>query len=85
MGDLNYNLLDTGDKNVSSCVDTFFEFGFYPLINIPTRITENTGSVLDHFWTNIIDVPVKTAVIADPVSDHLPIIMNLCIEMPNEK
>ena len=85
LGDLNYNLLNTKDKHVSSCVDTFFEFGFYPLINIPTRITENTGSVLDHIWTNIMDVPVKTAVIADPVSDHLPVIMNLCIEMSKEK
>ena len=37
-------------------------------------------TVLDHFWTNIINRPVRSAVIANPVSDHLPIYLNIVIK-----
>ena len=84
MGDLNYNLLNTDDLNVSGCVDTFFEFGFFPLINIPTRVTEKTASVLDHIWTNMTDIPTKSGVLADPISDHLPVFLNLGVERSND-
>ena len=87
MGDLNYNLLNTDDIHVNSCVDNFFDFGFFPLINIPTRITDTTGTVLDHIWTNIVENPIKSAVIADLVADHLPVYMNLGMQkcLSNEK
>ena len=80
MGDLNYNLLDTEDIHVNCCVDTFFEFEHYPLINIPTRITDSTATVLDHLWTNIVEIPIKTAVLMDDIADHLPVYMNLALE-----
>ena len=80
MGDLNYNLLDNEDIHVSSCVDTIFDSGYYPLINIPTRITDTTGTVLDHIWTNIMDKPVKSAVLVDRIADHQPVYMNLAID-----
>jgi hypothetical protein len=80
MGDMNYDLLNTSNSYVSDCVDTFFEFGLYPLINIPTRITESTASVLDHLWTNIMSMPLKSGVIANPVADHLPVYLNLGIK-----
>ena len=84
MGDLNYNLLDDDDNKVHTCVDTFFEFGLYPLINVPTRFCDSTATVLDHFWTNIVDKPLKSAVILDPVADHLPVYLNLGIEMKEQ-
>ena len=77
VGDLNYNLLADNYKHVNNCVDTFFEFGYFPLINLPTRITSTAGSALDHIWTNIIDMPVKSAVIVNEVSDHLPTYLNI--------
>ena len=79
MGDQNYNLLSTKNSDVNNFVDKFFEFGMYPLINIPTRITDTTASVLDHFWTNIVDVPIKSTVVVNPISDHLPIYMTIGI------
>ena len=85
MGDLNYDLLDEQNKNVNSCVDTFFEFGMYPLINVPTRITDEKSSVLDHFWSNITDKPVKSAVIVEQISDHLPIFLNIGLKTDKEK
>ena len=52
----------------------------FPIINVPTRISNSTATVLDHFWTNIIDLPVKSAVIVNPVSDHLPVYINLGVQ-----
>ena len=77
MGDMNYDLLYTSNSYVNNFVNNFFEFGMYPLINIPTRITETTATVLDHFWTNIIDKPTRSAIVANPISDHLPIYLNI--------
>ena len=84
-GDMNYDILDTQDNSVTSFTDNFFEFGFFPLINIPTRITNTTAKVLDQAWTNILDLPIQAAVLCNPVSDHLPIIMNLAIKKHDTK
>ena len=80
MGDLNYDLLKTENNDVNNCNDTFFEHGMYPLINVPTRITESTASILDQIWTNVVDIPAKSAVVANPVSDHLPVYLNFGIK-----
>ena len=79
MGDMNYDLLNTSNSYVNNFVNNFFEFGMYPLINVPTRITATTASILDHFWTNIVDKPIKSAVLVHKISDHLPIAINLGI------
>ena len=83
-----HEVIDTNPSNVNhntKHVDTFFEFGMYPLINVPTRITDEKSSVLDHFWSNITDKPVKSAIIVEQISDHLPICLNLGLETAKEK
>ena len=84
-GDFNYDLLDTDNDYINSFKDSFFEFGFHPLINIPTRITKTTAKLLDHVWTNILDRPFKNAVICNPISDHLPTYVNLGVEKSNSQ
>ena len=76
MGDLNYDLLNMHDTNINNCVDTFFDSGFYPLVNIPTRITDTSAKILDHCWTNITNMPVNSSVILEQISDHLPVFFN---------
>ena len=49
MGDMNYDMLNTKNKHINSCVDKFFEFGMYPIINVPTRFSKSSATVLDHF------------------------------------
>ena len=74
-----WDLLSEQDDTIndtSNCVDALFDLGFYPLINIPTRITATTAKVLDHCWTNINDMSVKSGVILEQISDHLPVFFN---------
>ena len=40
---------------------------------------------MDQAWTNILDLPIQAAVLCNPVSDHLPIIMNLAIKKHDTK
>ena len=82
---MNYDLIDTENTFVNSFTSTFFEYGFFPLINIPTRITNTTAKVLDHAWTNILDMPIQSAVLCNPVSDHLPIFINFAAKKAESK
>ena len=74
MGDLNFNLLDLSDKKTEQFTDIMFNYNFYPLINIPTRITDSSSSAIDHMWTNVSNTSIKSGIIAHCVADHLPVI-----------
>ena len=77
MGDFNHDLLacEPTDSYKNQFVDTMFENSFISLINLPTRITDASGSALDQIWTNAnFPADIKSAIISDPISDHLPII-----------
>jgi len=53
LGDLNYNLLEFQNPHINNFVDLMFEYKLYPTINITTRITIGSATLIDHIWTNI--------------------------------
>ena len=55
MGDFNINILNCNtDRDTSSFIDTIYSNSFYPTINIPTRITSNSKTLIDNiFYNNI--------------------------------
>jgi hypothetical protein len=44
--------------------------GFYNCINLPTRVTENTETIIDHFYSNIECKGIKTGTLNIDISDH---------------
>ena len=54
MGDLNYDLLQDSHTFTDNFVDTMYDHSLYPIINKPTRITQNSSTCIDHIWTNMI-------------------------------
>ena len=50
MGKFNRNMLNP-DNQTNAFVDEFFSFGFFPLINKPTRIS-TAATLIDNIWTN---------------------------------
>jgi len=74
LGDYNINLLK---QNVhlptKQFLDTLLSYGFYPLINKPTRITTETTTLIDNILTNIHDIQTKSGIWTVDISDHLPI------------
>ena len=49
--------------------------GFLPLINKPTRITNDTATIIDHIFKNDIDrcSNIFNGILINDISDHLPI------------
>ena len=47
--------------------------GYYPLINVPTRVTDNSSTIIDHIITNDHIHNISSGVIKTDLTDHFPI------------
>ena len=53
MGDTNIDLFKTNDHNKSSeFIDLVYSYNLFPLITKPTRVTENSATLIDNIFTN---------------------------------
>ena len=73
MGDFNHNLLELGNNMNAEFLTTMLSFSFFPSINIPTRITERTATLIDNILISedICDRLKSSNVLIAPGSDHL--------------
>ena len=73
MGDFNLNLLNCEDQApTDQFVNTFYSYGFHPLITKPTRITPHTASMIDNILTNS-DLAITAGLLYSDISDHYPL------------
>ena len=73
-GDFNLNVLEIeNNKFISEYVETVFSFGFLQLVTRPTRISENSASIIDHILTNSNVQEHETFIICSKLSDHFPV------------
>ena len=61
---------------------TMYSKHFFPLINIPTRVTENSATCLDHIWYNSFNTLISGSFVLD-VSDHYLAFTTLNIAIDN--
>ena len=54
-------------------IDHVYAEGCFCLIDKPTRITPHSATLLDRFYSNIIDKNLTSTVLLCEISDHLPI------------
>jgi len=71
MGDYNLDLLATHNNNIELCSELMLEYNLYPLINKPTRIIPTSCSAIDHIWTNVTKIDIKSFIVVHEVSDHI--------------
>jgi len=78
MGDLNIDLLKyyTHD-NTNEFVDQVITNGFIPVILKPTRVDKSSATLIDHIYTNIIDLPCVSGIITTDVADHFGILYSV--------
>ena len=73
LGDFNLNLKLTG-RSIPNSIKRYREFccqhGLKQLIEFPTRVTENTSTILDHILTNSPEKALQHGVIDVGLSDH---------------
>ena len=84
LGDFNHNILDGDEPKVTNFIDVMYDHGFSSSINRPTRITDDSSTLLDQIWPNS-NTPqkVKSCIITFSTSDHLATMM--CIAKTNIK
>ena len=75
MGDFNVDLLGVERHGPTSdyIMGEFTSGGFYPLISLPTRLTDTTATLIDNIWTNNVVAKIGSGLVTVRVSDHLPI------------
>ena len=76
VGDLNLNLIDyQSNAKVRNFVNLIFEHCLAPIVNKPTRVTENNATLTDYIITNsFIDQENLTGISKLGISDHFPIV-----------
>jgi len=85
-GDLNLDLLKcSSNKFVSQYVDILMSFGFLQLILKPTRIANNSATLIDHVLTNVLPNSCQTFILCNPISDHLPILHQIGVIKETKK
>ena len=80
-GDLNIDLLDP-TVTESEFINLMNSLSFLPLISLPTRVTDNSETCIDNFWTNSL-VDVVSGVIPHKVTDHYAVYMLFPIAVEN--
>ena len=68
LGDFNYCLLN--NKKTNKFSQTLKTHGFTQIIKTPTRVTNNSTSLIDHIYTNNTNKINKAGVIETGISDH---------------
>ena len=73
-GDFNIDLLKhETHNNTKQFLDTMCSLGLYPLIDKPTRITDNSTTLIDNIFTNELRFNLTSGIMFNDISDHLPI------------
>ncbi|XP_057295684.1 uncharacterized protein LOC130624132 [Hydractinia symbiolongicarpus] len=73
MGDFNANLLlSDSNPDIYDFLDSIFSFSLAPSILLPTRITENTSTLIDNIFHDPFELNCKSGNIISSISDHFP-------------
>ena len=80
-GDINIDILKYQRENVIDYITQYMANGFIPVITLPTRVTLNTKTIIDHlfikFPLKLSDTKFLGGVLSGEVTDHLPIFLNI--------
>lgn len=75
LGDFNINTLEkSSNQNIKKYTNMIKSVNFHNIIKRPTRITSNSATCLDHFYTNNKNTVDKKFIITNNISDHLPLL-----------
>ena len=70
-GDYNIDLLKVKtNRHYCSCFDDVVSNGFFPKITLPTRLSDNSSTLIDNIFTNNIDEASTSGILLNSISDH---------------
>ena len=79
LGDFNIDILQPSALS-KSYLNVISSHNFQQVIQIPTRVTNNSSSLLDHISTNIHSSKIKNSgIIESSITDHFPVFVDLVV------
>ena len=89
LGDINIDLKGEATENSSTYLNNYFVNNFIPCITIPTRIADNSQTIIDHIFVKIppklIQIKCSSGNLITDLSDHLPNFMFLDLKICTAK
>jgi hypothetical protein len=77
LGDFNLNMLSSVLPDaVEVYISEFRSLHFLPYISLPTRVKDNSQTLIDHIWINAL-VPCQSGVFPVHITDHYPIFISV--------
>ena len=80
--DISQNPRSTTTKN--DFINTLHSYSFYPNINIPTRVTATSKTIIDNIITNIHNTKIESGVIVTDISDHFPVFLSANLDQKGQ-
>ena len=85
-GDFNIDLMKYETHNgTKRFLDCMYGLGLYPLIDRPSRITTHSCTLIDNIFTNQINYSIRSGLLMNDITDHLPIFALCNYEIENKK
>lgn len=75
----------TNDKKVSEFTNMLSSYALVPLIDLPTRVTPQSSTLIDNIITNIDTCKLRPFVLHHQITDHYPILCILSGLKPTKK
>ena len=73
-GDFNLDILKhNSDHAAKHFLDNMYSLGLYPLIDLPSRITNHSSTLIDNIFTNAKEYNNVGGLLVNDITDHLPI------------
>ena len=83
VGDFN---IDIASNFASDYINLLASNGYFPLVTLPTRVTETSSTVIDHIITNDHKHSIIPGIIKSDLTDHYPIFCSIKLRfLPNKK
>lgn len=74
MGDWNNNLHNQSDLQVRDFINLMFNHFLLPTTTKPTRISNNSASLIDHIWTSKTESIIGNYIVYTDISAHFPVV-----------
>ena len=82
MRDFNLNLLNyDSNKVVDDFVNDMFSNSLYPLVNKPTNFFQNSSTLIDQAWSNMLHENANCSILNISVSTHKPILIIMPVSL----
>ena len=74
LSDFNVNMLNFETHGLTNdYINALISKSFLPVVTLPTRIKQQSATLIDHIWTNKLCNVYKSGILINSLSDHFPV------------